>query len=412
MANEEVLTHIEHWVDRSERAMEQLTRSTRGKIEERRWKGEDLRRLVRVNTIQRIYDAEDDGKLPPAERDDRGQRRGYTLAQALEAMKLFKTLPWRKDGDDPVILSFTNFKGGCWKTTSAHYFVTWAASLGYRVLAIDLDPQGSLTRNLGVMPDMETSFDETLAPLLTRRELPTREALQKIIRTTHIPTLEFIPASLDLQVVEWSLSRDAIESTQTGNAPGQLGAFLRLKTIIDEIIGDYDLIVIDGTPTLGLIPLNIILASDGVVVPVPTEIADYCSTVSFLRILYDHLADLYERYADQIAFPNMLFLPTRFTPGAQTTMGAEHVLAMIKSSFGDGAIGSVIRKHDSVISNLSLLCRTAFDTNTGEGGVKSDSRKRATANYSQAFDEIMRKLVYPHWPNKQKELELLEVIHG
>lgn len=408
----DIVKQIDGWVESAEDQILRFAKASREIIEPRRFKGEELCRLTGISSMQRIYDAEADGRLPPGDRDSRGIRTGYTLPQALDAMKLFKTLPGRKAGDPPVVLSFTNFKGGCWKTTSAHYFATWAATQGYQVLAIDLDPQASLTRSLGLLPDMETSFEHTLAPILSKSEAASADNLRKVIKGTHLPTLDLIPSSLDLQVVEWELSRNAIDSTRNDDAEGQLETFLILRRAIELLVDEYDLVVIDGTPTLGLIPLNIILASDGVVVPVPTEMADFCSTVSFLRILGEHLDQLIGAFGERIAEPELLFLPTRFAPGSNTTMGAEYVLNMIGRSFGSRVISTVIKKHDSVVSNLSLLSRTVFDSNPGEGGIKPDSRKRAAANYSQAFDEIMRRLVFPRWPQKLVELELKEIVRG
>jgi len=58
------------------------------------------------------------------------------------------------------------------------------------------------------------------------------------------------------------------------------------------------------------------------------------------------------------------------------------------------------------------MCRTVFDTSPGEGGVKTEVRKRAAANFSHAFDEILRRAVLPHWPNRLEELTLTEVVNG
>lgn len=413
-SNDEILRDIERWLEQGESSIHSLTAFAREEVEPRRWKGTDLQRLLRLSAIQRVYDAESDGRLPEPDRGERSQRLGYTLDQALKAMDVFGTCPSRKgDGDDPVILAFTNFKGGCWKTTTAWYFASWAATQGYRVLAVDLDPQASLTRNLGMMPDLETDYDSTLAPFIMRERPIDRESVRKIVRPTHLPTLHLIPGALDLQAVEWQLSREVLDAGLRGEPHEQAMCFLRVGEAIQEVMDDYDLVVIDGTPTLGLIPLNIIFASDGVVVPVPTEVGDFCSTVSFLRLLHSQFRQLSERFGDTINLPQIQFLPTRFAPGGKNTMGSEYVLdQMIRKSFGADALEEVIRKHDSVISNLGLLSRTAFEVNAGEGDVNRESRQRAMANFGRAFDEIMRKMVLPHWPSKQRELEMREVIYG
>ncbi len=77
------------------------------------------------------------------------RRLGATLEQILVMQEYFDTLPWRRDDEEPVVMSFTNFKGGCWKTTTSWYAGSYYANLGYRVLFVDLDPQASLTLNCG-----------------------------------------------------------------------------------------------------------------------------------------------------------------------------------------------------------------------------------------------------------------------
>jgi len=411
--NTVAMKQLYDWTEVGDDLIKQITESAREAVPPKRFKGDALSQLVGVS-IARIYEAEELEKLPAADRGARNQRLGYTISQAIEAMKVFDTLPWRREGDDPVILSFTNFKGGCWKTTTSWYFSSWCAMQGYRVLVVDLDPQASFTRNIGVLPDRDTEYYDTLAPFLSGEIAATPEAIRDVVRKTHLPTLDIIPSSLDLQAVEWELSSEVMKAASHADKQKQAECFLRAKLALQEVMEDYDIIVVDGTPTLGLIPLNIVFGSDGVVVPVPTEIADYCSTISFLNLLHQHADQLIESFGDVIQIPEFVFLPTRFSPGERNqTVGAEVVLEqLIKPNFGDSCLNSVIRKHDAVVSNLSLLSRTAFEVLGKDVDLKPEVIRRACANYGQAFEEIMERLVYKHWPTKQLELEIQEVRNG
>ena len=67
---------------------------------------------------------------------------------------------------------------------------------------------------------------------------------------------------------------------------------------------------------------------------------------------------------------------------------------------------SVIKKHEAVVSNLSLMRRTVFDINPTDGNVNRDARKRAMSNFETVFDEILERAVYPHWPSKKAMLEV------
>jgi chromosome partitioning protein len=104
--------------------------------------------------------------------------------------------------------------------------------------------------------------------------------------------------------------------------------------------------------------------------------------------------------------PEMVFLPTRFSPSEKTaTLGSEFVLNQIRETFGASCMKSVIKKHESVVSNLSLLRRTVFDINAGDGGVSREARKKAILNFSSVFDEVLERLVYPRWPSHKALLE-------
>ena len=149
------------------------------------------------------------------------------------------------------IISFANQKGGVGKTTSA---VNIAASLGvldYKVLLVDLDPQGNATSGVGIR---KKSLTNTIRQVLTG-EIPASEA----VLTTEYKNLSILPANITLAGAEFDLF-------QEDEAPQAViqRAFAPLKE-------QYDYIIIDCPPSLGMLTVNSLTASDGVVIPMQCE---------------------------------------------------------------------------------------------------------------------------------------------
>lgn len=178
----------------------------------------------------------------------------------------------RRLGKPPLLASrrrqiFLNFKGGTGKTSISAFYAFRLAQLGMNVLMIDLDPQGHLTQCLGID---HSSFDATLYNVLIERM-----DIQDVIIDTRMKNLKLIPANLDLSPVELSLtSMNARE--------------LRLRKSLAAIQEDYDVIVMDASPSIGLLNLNGILASNELFVPVLADFLSYHG----LKILFETLTTI------------------------------------------------------------------------------------------------------------------------
>jgi chromosome partitioning protein len=403
---ESTLNKMETYLDVGHRLTSSIQELSREKMSPRRFKGEELRELVKVSSLSTLYMAEKEGRLPGPDLDHNNRRIGATLPQVLQMQEYFGTQPWRAEIEEPVVLSFTNFKGGCWKTTTSWYAGAYYANMGFRVLFVDLDPQASLTLNCGLLPDFETSHRQSLGPFILEEEGYPVESTGSVVRKTYLENMDLIPSTLELAGVEYSLANAVVDARHRGDAEGMFACFQRVRDAISVIKDDYDIIILDGTPSLGLLPLNIIFSSDAVIVPVPTEITDFCSTLSFCDLYREQAETLGSFFGDALQMPEMVFLPTRFSPSEKTaTLGSEFVLNQIRETFGASCMKSVIKKHESVVSNLSLLRRTVFDINAGDGGVSREARKKAILNFSSVFDEVLERLVYPRWPSHKALLE-------
>jgi Mrp family chromosome partitioning ATPase len=145
------------------------------------------------------------------------------------------------------IISFANQKGGVAKTTTTLNLAVAFEESGHDVLAIDLDPQGNLTMSQGIDPDkVETSMYDVLVD-----HIPIRE----VIRDREI---DIAVASIDLAGAEIAMSM-------------QIGRERSLEKALAAVIDDYDFICIDTPPSLGLLTVNALTASDKVIVPVQCE---------------------------------------------------------------------------------------------------------------------------------------------
>src|SRR6202008_4370600 len=134
-------------------------------------------------------------------------RRSYTAEQMMELRRYLdkhgrsdfkKYVPHRRNGEGLQVVSVVNFKGGSGKTTSAAHLAQYLALTGHRVLAIDLDPQASMTALHGIQPELDRnpSLFETL------RYDDQRKSITEIIQPTNFPGLDIVPANLELQEYE------------------------------------------------------------------------------------------------------------------------------------------------------------------------------------------------------------------
>jgi len=149
------------------------------------------------------------------------------------------------------IIAMCNQKGGVGKTTSTINLGAALAEYGRRVLLVDFDPQGALSVGLGVNP-ME--LDLTVYNLLMERGT----ALEDVVVKTNVPGLDLLPSNIDLSAAEVQLVSEVARESA-------------LQRALKPLMSDYDYIVIDCQPSLGLLTVNALTASDGVIVPLECE---------------------------------------------------------------------------------------------------------------------------------------------
>jgi chromosome partitioning protein len=258
-------------------------------------------------------------------------------------------LPHRVEGEHLQIITVMNFKGGSGKTTTSAHLSQYLALHGYRVLAIDLDPQASLSALFGSQPELDVGPNETLYGAIRYDEH--RRSISEVVRGTYIPGLHLIPAHLELMEFEHETPRALMQ-----RAPGDMMFFGRIAQAIAEAQNLYDIVVIDCPPQLGYLTLSALSAATAVLITVHPQMLDVLSMSQFLTMTGD-LLEVVAEAGGTTNYDWMNYLVTRFEPsdGPQNQM-----VAFLRSIFGQHVLIHPMLK-STAISDASITNQTLYE---------------------------------------------------
>ncbi|EIW7164438.1 plasmid-partitioning protein SopA [Salmonella enterica] len=352
----------------------------------RRWGITEAAELIGV-TPQTIRNAEESGKLPPADTVVRGrvpQRAGYTIGQINDMRDHFGTRPSRPDGQSPAVLAIAAHKGGAFKTSTSVHMAQWAALQGLRVLLIDAtDPQATASLYHGYVPDLHIHAEDTLLPYY----LGERDNAEYAIKPTCWPNLDIIPSCLAIHRIESEI--EILEAA--GKLP--VPSHLLLRAAIESVWDSYDLIVIDSAPNLGIGTINVVCAADVIVVPTPAELYDYVSSLQFFTMLRDLIANV-----DLGGFePDVRVLVTKYSSavGNQSAWMDEQ----IRNAWGGMVLKEVVRLTDEV-GKGQVRMRTVFEQAANQRSTPTAWRN-AVAIWEPVCREIYERLIKTRWENNK-----------
>ena len=216
-------------------------------------------------------------------------------------------------------------------------------------LAIDLDPQASLSALFGQQPELDVGENETLLGAIRYDEH--RRPISEIIRETYIPGLHIIPGNLELQEFEYDTPKALMDREQ-----GDTLFFARLGQALGEIQDHYDVVVIDCPPQLGYLTLAALTAATAVLITIHPQMLDVMSMSQFLQMTGDLLDSVAKAGADT-NYDWMKYLVTRYEPGDGPQ---NQMVAFLRSIFGEHVLNHPMLK-STAISDAGLTNQTIFE---------------------------------------------------
>lgn len=303
--------------------------------------------------------------LGPAPELGTGGRRSYTLRQINELRSyLAEARPkeavkfWpRRRGDDKLqIVTVANFKGGSAKTTTSLYLAQGLALQGYRVLAIDLDPQASLSAMFGYQPEFDIAPNATLYGAI--RYDDERVGMRSVIRKTYFAGIDLVPGNLELMEFEHETPR----AMSKRSGPESL-FFRRVAAAIEDVEADYDVVVIDCPPQLGFLTMGALNAATGMLVTIHPQMVDVASMSQFLLMTADLMAVIEEAGA-RLDYDFLKFVVTRHDP---RDVPEQEIVGLLRDLFGSDVLNATAWK-STAIANAGLTKQSLFELSKGAVG--------------------------------------------
>jgi chromosome partitioning protein len=213
------------------------------------------------------------------------------------------------------VVALCNQKGGVGKTTSTINLGAALAEYGRRVLLVDFDPQGALSVGLGVQPHQ---LDRTIYDVLMESSV----TLDDVLLKTNVPGMDLVPSNIDLSAAEVQLVNE-VAREQT------------LARAVAPALPDYDIVLIDCQPSLGLLTVNALTAADGVIIPLECEFF----SLRGVALLIDTIEKVRERLNPRLHIEGILA-----TMYDSRTVHGREVFTRVVEAFGDTVFDTVITR--------------------------------------------------------------------
>lgn len=250
------------------------------------------------------------------------------------------------------VLAMCNQKGGVGKTTSTINLGAALVEYGRRVLLVDFDPQGALSVGLGVQPH---ELDQTVYNAIMERSVSSQDVLHK----TSIDGMDLLPSNIDLSAAEVQLV-------------AEVGREHTLMRVLKPLINEYDYVLVDCQPSLGLLTVNALTAADGVIIPLECEFF----SLRGVALLMDTIEKVRERLNPDLGITGIL--ATMFDP---RTLHSKEVMARVVEAFGETVFDTVINR----------TVRFPETTVAGEPITKWAPKSSGAVAYRQLAREVIRR---------------------
>lgn len=327
-----------------------------------------------------------EGTIPePAE--SRGGRRYYSAQEIWDARlvleqssrKKGRYVPRRTDGEKLQVWQLMNFKGGSSKSTTTIHLAHYFALRGYRVLVVDLDPQGSLTSMCGISPEIE--FDGLTVYDAIRYDDPV--SMAEVVVPTYFPGLSLAPARLLLSEFE---TESAVHSS-----PDQ-PFFLRIRNALAQVEQEFDLVLMDSPPQLGFLTIAGMAAASSLIVPLTPSMLDVSSTAQFLELAGAYM-EVIEDAGASLQYDHFKFLITRDEP---TDIPSQQLTSFMRALFQDRVMSATALK-STAISDATMLKQSIYEVVRSE--MTRSTYDRAKSSMDAVGQEVER-MIHEAWGRK------------
>lgn len=341
-----------------------------------------LAALCEVDRSQIVYRLSK-GDLPAGHINEGGNRREFSLEEAQAWIREYRAKRLRPAGSEAVCISVANFKGGVGKTTTAMSLAQGLTLKGHRVLVIDCDPQGSLTTLFGIMPDTEVDESQTILPVC----LGQQASIEPAIQSTYWHNLDLVCAAPLLFAAEFGLP--ARQMREQG-----FEFWNTLNVAMDDVRERYDVIILDTPPALSYVTINALMASDGILMPLPPNALDAASAAQFWRLFSDLAGDLVMHRGVTKEFDFVRILLTRVD--SQDATGA-----VVKEWIGKTYEGKVL---PAEIPKTVAASSSAAEFGTVYDIARYEGSQRTYKRALDAFDkvtELLEEIIRATWRRHQ-----------
>jgi chromosome partitioning protein len=270
-------------------------------------------------------------------------------------------------GEHLQVIACVNFKGGSGKTTTAAHLAQSLVLRGYRVLAIDLDPQASLSTLMGVRPDNDANPSPTIYDAIRYGEA--QKSMQEVIRPTYFTGLDLVPADLELEVFEFEAPMHSARRKANDPEPP---FFARIGLALSTVEDAYDVVVIDCPPRLGYLTISALSAATSLLITIHPQMLDVASMRQFLTMM-DELMEPVRAQGGAPAHDWFRYLVTRFEPNDTPQM---EVVAMLRGLFGDRVLTKAMLD-SAAVANSGLRGQTVYETPLRRDEVTGSTYRRA-----------------------------------
>lgn len=294
--------------------------------------------------------------LPAGQKLEGSKAKEYSLHDAITWVLTIGKRPSRPSGQPGKVVSVCNYKGGVAKTSTTVSLAQALTLRGLKVLVVDCDGQGTATQLLGISPEQDVETEQTIMPYIHGDE----PDLQYAVQPSYWDNLSIIPASSGLLAAEFAIPAKAM--AQRGFRFWEM-----LKAGLQPLRKDFDLILIDTSPSLSHLTVNAMFAADALLMPCPPDALDFASSVQFWGIfseLVDGLPDAKEKRYD--------FISIIYTK-VQANEISRLVKTWMKQAYG-AHINGIEIPDSTAARTASAQLKTIYDLSKPDGSVEAYRR--------------------------------------